>query len=254
MRTIGWFLTALVLLVACSDGGTTPSAPPEATEAGLPNPASVYCEEQGGTLEIRENEEGQYGVCIFEDGSECDEWEFYRGECQPGDSLLEPTAEPQGAGDLTSEWLLFENGEYGFSFRYPQDWALAEDEREDSTSTYHLCWLRPNEQSNEVLTIGFRREDETDVGIQRTGVSSGDLVTEGTQLFLGQPLERVLLVADDKTMSVLYNGGAEIVRDDMRYTLCLDYAGLYSDPSALTEETQETVDFIGGSFKVSSGG
>ncbi|MBN2048686.1 MAG: DUF333 domain-containing protein [Anaerolineaceae bacterium] len=51
----------------------------------LANPASVYCEEQGGTVEMRADAEGnQYGVCVFSDGSECDEWEFFRGDCQPG--------------------------------------------------------------------------------------------------------------------------------------------------------------------------
>lgn len=51
----------------------------------IPNPASVYCIQNNGTLEIRENEKGQYGVCIFPDGSECEEWAYYRGECKPGD-------------------------------------------------------------------------------------------------------------------------------------------------------------------------
>jgi len=56
------------------------------SDAGLPNPASVYCQEQGYVLEIRSDEEGnQYGVCVFPDGSECDEWAFFRGECGPVD-------------------------------------------------------------------------------------------------------------------------------------------------------------------------
>jgi putative hemolysin len=60
---------------------------------GVPNPASVHCEENGGTLEIREGEGGgQVGICVFEDGSECEEWAYYREECAPGDSLT-PTAE-----------------------------------------------------------------------------------------------------------------------------------------------------------------
>ncbi|MGB9719580.1 MAG: DUF333 domain-containing protein [Candidatus Anstonellales archaeon] len=55
-------------------------------ETGIPNPASVYCEEQGGTLEIRKDESGnEYGVCVFEDGSECEEWALYRGECKKGE-------------------------------------------------------------------------------------------------------------------------------------------------------------------------
>lgn len=53
----------------------------EGGETGLTNPASVHCEEQGGTLEIREG--GSVGYCIFDDGSECEEWAFFRGECPP---------------------------------------------------------------------------------------------------------------------------------------------------------------------------
>jgi len=56
-------------------------------ESGLPNPASEYCEENGGTVEIREDESGgQVGYCIFPDGSECEEWAYYRGECQQGEN------------------------------------------------------------------------------------------------------------------------------------------------------------------------
>jgi len=48
----------------------------------MPNPASLYCEENGNTLEIRTADDGsQSGVCVFPDGSTCDEWAYYRGEC-----------------------------------------------------------------------------------------------------------------------------------------------------------------------------
>jgi putative hemolysin len=69
-------------------------------DTGLPNPASVYCEEQGGKLEIRTDASGgQYGVCVFDDGSECDEWMYYRGECKPGDTDRAPEpGQSSGAG------------------------------------------------------------------------------------------------------------------------------------------------------------
>ena len=51
------------------------------TGGQIANPASVYCEEQGGNLEIREGEGGQYGMCVLPDGTECDEWAYYSGEC-----------------------------------------------------------------------------------------------------------------------------------------------------------------------------
>lgn len=49
---------------------------------GIANPASVYCEKQGGKLEIRTAPDGgQTGYCIFSGGKECEEWKFFRGEC-----------------------------------------------------------------------------------------------------------------------------------------------------------------------------
>jgi hypothetical protein len=51
----------------------------------MPNPTAAYCEEQGYKSEIRTAADGsQSGVCIFPDGSECDDWAYYRGECGPG--------------------------------------------------------------------------------------------------------------------------------------------------------------------------
>ncbi len=47
----------------------------------IANPASVYCEENGGNVVIEDEEEGQVGYCIFDSGKKCDEWSFYRGEC-----------------------------------------------------------------------------------------------------------------------------------------------------------------------------
>jgi putative hemolysin len=54
---------------------------------GMPNPASVYCEQQGFKVEIRTAADGnQAGFCLFPDGSECDEWTYFRGECTPASS------------------------------------------------------------------------------------------------------------------------------------------------------------------------
>lgn len=52
------------------------------SSVGIANPASTFCEENGGTLEIRSDPDGnQFGVCIFADGTFCEEWEFFRGTC-----------------------------------------------------------------------------------------------------------------------------------------------------------------------------
>jgi len=49
---------------------------------GLANPASVNCIEKGGKLDMKKDVDGgEYGVCILEDGQECEEWSFFKGEC-----------------------------------------------------------------------------------------------------------------------------------------------------------------------------
>jgi putative hemolysin len=72
-------VTCALMLTSCGGQG------PAGDGSEVANPASVFCEEQDGTVEIRTAEDGsQQGVCVFADGSECDEWAFYRSECQPG--------------------------------------------------------------------------------------------------------------------------------------------------------------------------
>jgi hypothetical protein len=35
------------------------------------------------------------GICVFPNGSECDEWAYYRNECAPGDSVTQvPVSTP----------------------------------------------------------------------------------------------------------------------------------------------------------------
>ena len=88
IRSVPALLTLAPSARTCRRLSTRPAQEPA---VGLPNPASVHCEEQGGTLEIRTGDDGgQAGYCIFDDGSECEEWSFFRGECRAGE--LQPAA------------------------------------------------------------------------------------------------------------------------------------------------------------------
>ena len=85
MKRIFVFTLILMALAACT-APRTPAAPdPAATAtppAAMPNPASVYCTQNGNKLEIRTAADGsQYGICLFPDGSACDEWDYFRGTC-----------------------------------------------------------------------------------------------------------------------------------------------------------------------------
>ena len=78
-----------------------------------PNPASVYCEQQGGNLEIRTDEDGgEYGICMFDDGSECDEWDFYEEKCSPGDYF--PASEGENGVGLANPAAVYCEDQAGF--------------------------------------------------------------------------------------------------------------------------------------------
>lgn len=75
------FSTAIFGLTACS----TTSQQIESNLAGA-NPASQHCIEQGGKLELRQNDQGQTGYCHLKDGHIVEEWLLYReksGQCNP---------------------------------------------------------------------------------------------------------------------------------------------------------------------------
>lgn len=70
-------LSALITLAACAPQASDKAELPP--RIGMPNPASVHCTEQGGRSEIRTaNDGGQFGVCLFNDGRQCEEWALLR--------------------------------------------------------------------------------------------------------------------------------------------------------------------------------
>jgi putative hemolysin len=84
MKRIFTITLIMMALTACTTlNGQKPE--PTATDipqVAMPNPASVYCTENGNKLEIQTASDGsQFGVCVFPDGSTCDEWAYFKGEC-----------------------------------------------------------------------------------------------------------------------------------------------------------------------------
>lgn len=53
-------------------------------EIDMVNPASKNCLDKGGQLEIVKETAGELGICKFTDGTQCEEWQFFRNECQKG--------------------------------------------------------------------------------------------------------------------------------------------------------------------------
>jgi putative hemolysin len=181
-----YFIGSLFLVSALALAGCQTPVVPQPTEAGkggMANPASVYCEEQGGRIELREGEGGTYGVCIFEDGSECDEWAFYRGECKAGDygTAPEPAHVPR-----------YVNEQYGFSLDPSPEYAIEERDHQVLVS-----------KPGYLLSVTYKSADE-EVEPFRTGTPAGEFQDGGTVTVLGAELPKQVLVYEGKVKTVSY--------------------------------------------------
>ncbi|MCL4562314.1 MAG: protease inhibitor I42 family protein [Chloroflexi bacterium] len=149
-------------------------------------------------------------------------------------------------------WSVYTNEAYGFSFQYPPEWKVEDLEDPSFTLAGHAVWLTPDNGSNILLQIAFKRSSET-ITLGRTGVGSGDLVQNGTVMFLGQEVIRYVLVAQGKDYTVMYRQDGKIQRGNLEFTIDLDYRGLYTDPSALTAGIEANADAIVASVKMIGG-
>lgn len=69
---------------------STTAAGGDAPAVGMANPASVHCADKGGTEASWQNADGAFGICEFPDGTECESWSYFRGECAPGEHREAP--------------------------------------------------------------------------------------------------------------------------------------------------------------------
>jgi putative hemolysin len=85
------FTMAIASLAACggddapttTDAPVTTDAPAAPGGAQIGNPASQYCIDQGGTLEMVDETAGQVGYCNLPDGTRIEEWEYFRASQTP---------------------------------------------------------------------------------------------------------------------------------------------------------------------------
>jgi putative hemolysin len=238
----------LFLLTSCTTTRTSPTPTATATDipqVGMANPASVYCVEQGFKPEIRTAaDESQSGVCIFPDGSECEEWAYFRGECKPADST--PTqASASALTDIPTPrtidpadyqgWWTYTHSDYGFSFLLPPDWVVDETTTSDPLMNGHTLMLHPQHQGEGteslLIRLTFRRIGE-DVLLWPTGVGAGQFVPQGTLDVAGQPARRMLFVCPTGQVNAIwYHGQSEtnfnIQRGNMEFGLIFSLSGFY---------------------------
>ncbi|MCL4562058.1 MAG: DUF333 domain-containing protein [Chloroflexi bacterium] len=123
MKKIFTFTIILLALTGCTafQVQTHETTGTDIPQMNMPNPASVYCTQQGNKHEIRMAADGsQSGICVFPGGSTCDEWAYFRRECGPAAQksptpamTIEPTTEASGGGPGGSNYS-GENASGGF--------------------------------------------------------------------------------------------------------------------------------------------
>jgi putative hemolysin len=110
-KKILYLIVFILLLTVWMVGCAPESDQPEDSPVGLANPASVYCQGLGFEEETREGELGQYGVCIFPDGSDCDTWDFLSGRCgQQYSYCVDQGYELQATKDSSIATCVFDDG------------------------------------------------------------------------------------------------------------------------------------------------
>jgi putative hemolysin len=231
----------------------------ETPQADMPNPASVYCEEQGNRLEIRTAADGsQSGVCIFPDGGECDEWAFFRGECGPGGSAAVPTAIPTALPiDLADYqgWWNYTHAVYGFSIMLPEDWSVDEVTTGDPLMNGHMLNLHSEKDvEKQSIRLTFRRAGEESM-LWPTGVGQGEFIPQGTLDVAGQPAQRVLLVCPTGEVTAIWYHQAEgqpnITRGDMEFGFIFSAAPTHCEAGySLSGKGQLVGEMIIASLKV----
>lgn len=113
------FLTLLILLIFIFSLSACSSKPQKymlskdelqkertKEKTGLANPATMFCMNQSGnSWSVKEDDSGsQYGICSFSDGSSCEEWAYYRGNCEPGLNLTKCKGQFWGKAVCPSEY------------------------------------------------------------------------------------------------------------------------------------------------------
>jgi predicted secreted protein/putative hemolysin len=83
---LGVMLLLVVLAAGCTQQTVTPIVTTTAAQSTMANPASIHCGQIGGAIEIRKDASGgEYGMCMFANGTSCEEWALFRGEgCRDG--------------------------------------------------------------------------------------------------------------------------------------------------------------------------
>lgn len=248
-------LAGIVILPSCNSPEVVPTE-----QAEIANPASVYCEEHSGKLLLVTDEEGGVvGMCEFVDGSQCEEWAYFRGECSPSNQAeitpnptIEMDEKPAAelitpSPDLSAEyqgWWAYSNPEYSFSIMLPPDWVVDQTTTGDPQMDDHMLNMHPRDEvTNLNIRMAFRRVGE-DALLWPTGVGAGELVPQGTVEIAGETAQRVLFVCPNGQInSIYYQGEGEpnIRLEDLEFGFIYSFTDVYCQEGYSIEGKNQSI-------------
>lgn len=148
-----------------------------------------------------------------------------------------PSPEPQIWETVDDTTNRYTNDPYGFSLTFPNTWQISEDS--------HSIMLVKDSVN---LYIGFKWLLESVDVWSRSGTAAGDWETRGQVTVMGEAVDRVALVYNNKIMAVFYGGAPSLIQSgDIMFSIVADSLDPNIDVEkldALLAETDPIVESI----------
>ena len=131
-----------------------------AMASNAPNPAAVFCVDQGGSYSIVNDAEGQRGICRLADGREVDAWAYFREKHSPNTQIDSSTK----LANPAATFCIAEGGSYAIV--------------DGADGTHGVCTLPGG---REVDAWEYFRERHSSVLQPRTTAAIADPIVDSSQ-------------------------------------------------------------------------
>ena len=259
MRFVFMILAVMILtLPGCGSplDQRQPSVPESKTaapsvELEMPTPSRII--EDGLTTVIADSEEPSPAVTVETESVLFEPSPTGPAPTDPVPTEVDPSAaaddldefdSPKATAKATPAFIDYNNVESGISFRYPTKWTVDE---EVNAFVFRNGTIE--------LLVQYRNEGGLEEIWGRTGIPAGDFtVLDGPSPFLGQTLNIVGLVYEDRLKMVFYGGQpvSTVESEGMEFVILLEArTGDYLSVD-IPDDILEDAEAILASFKISS--
>jgi putative hemolysin len=184
---------------------------------GLANPAALYCEGMGYTLESVERDGGMDADCVFPDGERCPQWDFLAGRCNQERSFCEVQGgQIQADGSVgnclfsdgsTCNELQFYNGECSVGDNPAQDSEEEAESVEAEDTETEVIEIKDFVSARDYLVAYLSEEYgfEPSESWMETNITSQDAAAVNTYRYVAGPLTIVLSAEASAPYASIYN-------------------------------------------------